>query len=194
MKPPLYGFPSKLWGSYAMGLGGTGTQTGGGEHPMRKTCPPLLTNPTTEVTNKCLTWQNQGGEVLASRGAFAEVTHAPQCVSLLSRATKAIKPSCKHHIHCTRSHSTPERLKQWDALEVSNGRPHSLVFSLLIPAEKVSLFMHRALAPIAQRGSKGDGEGVPSPVPALVVRFHGQQAMLTLAASLPLSLCPLAPS
>lgn len=94
--------------------------------------PAPPTNFTGKITTNCFTWRSRGEEVLASSGAFAKVTHNPQRVSPLNRPAKAITPSRKQHARGTGSHSTPERLKQRDAVEVSDGRLYSLTFRLLM--------------------------------------------------------------
>lgn len=59
------------------------------------------------------------------------MTHSPQRVSPRNRPAKAVTAPSKQHARGTGSHSTPERLKQWDAAEVSHGRLCSLTFRLL---------------------------------------------------------------
>lgn len=79
----------------------------------------------------CFTWRSQGEAALAPCGAFTRVTHSPQRVSPRNRPAKAVTAPSKQHARGTGSHSTPERLKQWDAAEVSHGRLCSLTFRLL---------------------------------------------------------------
>lgn len=102
--------------------------------------------------NQCLTWKRQGKQALISNSALDEVTHEPQCVSVLNRPAQVIIPSWKQQIPGKRSHSTPERGKQRDATKVSDSRFYFSLTSASIMhlAEKVSLFVPKRKQSLAQ--------------------------------------------